>query len=751
MNIGKLLGIVKSIFFKSTKLAEVDISQKDEQLLEQALHQHKIIGTDSSLTEVVLVYIYILAQGNVEAVEKGKVAVSQSNLIPPSVRNNILHTTSKLIFKAQSVPGPTRLCRVPFYPLRDEDSWTSRFLNIDSATPSRQSFGIDEIGDDPILAVGPWLSTSDTTKTGPYTMVTRKVEFGAYRLVGLEIAAHNGARYIGAVDDGAAATGSVTITGTPAAATGTVEATGPTAVAASGDLNIIGTGANATGSIEFSTAPTAATGSIEIANDGDPAEVRFRLNGSEAAASAVINLAPAAQSGQADIYFQNGTAATGSFIFPSTNWTSGESVTLTNGDGTRGVAIITETYVAGTDFSIGASYAITLSNLRSAINSTSAAFTADYPSLNTITITQQVRGTFGNNVNGGSISTTKGFSTTVQLNGGVDAYQIGSTITVRDLSGNDRNLLCVHGGVSPLSPGEFNTNGDATIVKNNFGIALLPLISPGGTLAITSPSGNQVRLTFDPGYLPGTFVTENSTVNSPVVRNPSDGASPPFYAQLPYGFDTMDTDTEIAITDVTGTTYTFAPEPAGTTVPVAPNRVAFTTTADTLATESNLASAINASAGQFSASTVTKDVTITLDDPGRKGNGIALAYQTISGSPFNIYGPRDSATIFSQFDTSFSGGVSPVGNGEVFRLQDASGTNRNFNANNVASTANTFQSNGSMAETATAIETMLTLSGLFNFSLVTSNPPTEVIWDITQTDPGTVGNGQAGSNSRRLK
>ena len=66
------------------------------------------------------------------------------------------------------------------------------------------------------MAIGPWLASSNSTKAGPYTMVTRKIEYGAYRLIGLELSAHYGSRYLGAIALGTAATGSITDVG-PAA------------------------------------------------------------------------------------------------------------------------------------------------------------------------------------------------------------------------------------------------------------------------------------------------------------------------------------------------------------------------------------------------------------------------------------------------------------------------------------------------------------------------------------------------------
>jgi hypothetical protein len=734
MNIGQLLGIVNSIYHKATQSERVTtFTDADEHLLDQAIKQHKVIGTNKSLTEIVIVYLYILSQGNIEAVEKGKVAVSQSGIVPPSIRNNILHTTSKLVFKVPSVPGPARFCRVPFYPLRDEDSWTSRFLNIDTSTPSRQSFGIDEIGDDPILGVGPWLSTSDTTKAGPYTMVTRKVEFGAYRLVGLEIAAHNGARYIGAVDDGTAATGSVTITGSPAAATGTVEATGPTAVAAAGEVDVVGTGSSATGSVQFTGSPSQATGSIRVEDDGDRANVRLRLTGSEAAATAIIDLSNGANSGVNTIQFSPGAGASGLISFGFANLSSGDSVQLQNGDGTHGVSQVIELYRAGTEFAIGANIDATATNLQNAINANST-FSASYNTANNrMQITQNTGGTFGNNANGSNISAS-GFTPSItQFGGGTDAFQIGSVITVRDLSGNDRNLTAVDGGATPIA-GQFATSGDTTTVANRVSVALIPLISPGGTLTIASVT-NGIRLTFDPGYLPLTFISENSTVNSPTIS----GSLTPSTA----GFDVMDTDTEIAISDVAGNTYTFAPQPAGTSVPSAPNRTAFTTTANSSSTATNLLNAINGSAGDFSATLVSKRITVTLDDIGRQGNNIALAYQTISGDPFAGLGPRPASTIFDQFDTAFSGGVSPVTGGEIFRLTATDDTVYTYIANNSAATSTTFPSNGGMDDTSTGIQDMLTAQGLFPFVVTTDNPPTEVVLTVSQTELGTAGNSKS--------
>ena len=86
MNISKILGIVNSIFYKVTNIPRTTPTPQDEQLLEQAIRQYQLIKSPDSLAEVVLVYLYILADGDEETVEAARIAVSQSNILPPSLR-----------------------------------------------------------------------------------------------------------------------------------------------------------------------------------------------------------------------------------------------------------------------------------------------------------------------------------------------------------------------------------------------------------------------------------------------------------------------------------------------------------------------------------------------------------------------------------------------------------------------------------------------------------------------------------------
>ena len=288
IKIPQLLSQLMEAFQKANPkvIVRTPFTPHQNHLLKVLIKKYKETQSDLWLGKLAKLYLKFLSDGDDKAYMKARKLVAKTPSITPLVRNNILDKESKLVFKTPSVPGPARLCRVPFYPVRDENAWSSRFLEIDSASPSRQAFGIDELGDDPILAVGPWLSTSDTTSVGPYNMMTRKIEFGAYRLIGLEIAAHYGTRYIGAVVAGSDATGSITIDGAPTAATGTITASGPTAVSATADIVVGGTtSTSATATITIDGTASPATGSITVPSDGTAGTIDISFPGAETAST----------------------------------------------------------------------------------------------------------------------------------------------------------------------------------------------------------------------------------------------------------------------------------------------------------------------------------------------------------------------------------------------------------------------------------------------------------------------------------
>jgi hypothetical protein len=218
MNASELFGILLNLFGKVNPkvVVKTSFSPDQERLLELLIKKNKKQHNAYTIVLLAKTYLKILSDGDTVAYQRSLMATAKSSLLPPVLRENILKKVSDLSFGIASPPGPARLARVPFYPLHAEDAWSSRFLNIDTATQSVQAFGIDSVGDDPVLAIGPWLASSNSTKAGPYTMVTRKVEYGAYRVIGLEISAHYGSRYLGAIGVDEAAAGSVTNNG-PAA------------------------------------------------------------------------------------------------------------------------------------------------------------------------------------------------------------------------------------------------------------------------------------------------------------------------------------------------------------------------------------------------------------------------------------------------------------------------------------------------------------------------------------------------------
>lgn len=231
MNPSELFGILHNLFGKANPkvIVKTNFTDKEHKLLSLLILKCKQTNNPYDKALLTKTYLRILSDRDKVAYQRALIKTARSNLVPPEIRSNLLKTKDQLSFRPLSPAGPARFARVPFYPIRDEEAWSSRFLDIDTTTPSIQSFGIDESGDDPILAVGPWLSTSNVTTAGPYTLATRKIEFGAYRLIGVEISAQYGQRYIGAVATGGGAI----------AATGSVTFDGPAAVAATGELQIV--------------------------------------------------------------------------------------------------------------------------------------------------------------------------------------------------------------------------------------------------------------------------------------------------------------------------------------------------------------------------------------------------------------------------------------------------------------------------------------------------------------------------------
>jgi hypothetical protein len=236
----KLFGILLKEFQEANPkvMVPTKFSRRQEKVLSLLLRKSEKSKTPVDQANLIRAYLKLLADGDKKAYGKAKRLVATSLLIAPPVRELLYKKRNQLLFKTASPPGPARLCRVPFYPHSPEDAWSARWLNIDTPFPQKQGFGIDELGDDPVLALGPWLTTQNTTKSGPFGMQTRIVEYGAYRMIGLEINVHQGARYQGAMNPvaGAAATGTVTNVGPPAVQSTTtftineVPATGPTSV-----------------------------------------------------------------------------------------------------------------------------------------------------------------------------------------------------------------------------------------------------------------------------------------------------------------------------------------------------------------------------------------------------------------------------------------------------------------------------------------------------------------------------------------
>lgn len=332
--IAELFGVLLHLFGEANPkvIPHNHFTKKERAALTKLVRRYRFSKTPENITKLAKLYLKIISCTDKMAYHRAKVMVSKSSLVPAMIRSNILKKTSELNFATASPAGPARFARVPLFPMRDEDAWSSRYINIDTASPNRQAFGIEAKGDDPILSVGPFLSTDATPNKGPYPMVSRKVEFGAYRLIGIEICAQYGNRYLGAVLDGVAATGAIEVVGTPTAATGTVEAVGPaavqstvaltndgpSAVRAEGELTFTGSSLPALGTIDFTGVPTASTGSVDVVGAQVAAEALLTIASAEAAASGSIDINGNTDDTINTIQFEDGVQASATLTFSGT-------------------------------------------------------------------------------------------------------------------------------------------------------------------------------------------------------------------------------------------------------------------------------------------------------------------------------------------------------------------------------------------------------------------------------------------------
>jgi len=281
MNIVELLATVRNCFEKENPkvLIPKTFSRQKMEVLKRATEEAELNTTGATLINLVKVWVRILSSKDDKSYKKCMKALKDVKNLPNVLLRRLQKTQGEgqLRFVVESPAGPSRLCRVPFYPIRSENAWSSRFLNIDSATPSRQSFGIEELGDDPIINIGPWFGSDgvtvfqNTIKMQSMQLSTQKVEFGAYRLIGMEINASFGSRYIGALRNlGTAATGTITnqnVVALPATADFTIggDGGGPGIIIGAVSVRVVSTnGADET----FTSAPPPAIGPNLFINQG---------------------------------------------------------------------------------------------------------------------------------------------------------------------------------------------------------------------------------------------------------------------------------------------------------------------------------------------------------------------------------------------------------------------------------------------------------------------------------------------------
>ena len=282
MNVVELLAIVRKCFEDQNPKVLIPKKFSSEKMgeLKRATDEVKLNISGAALINLVKVWVKMLANDDMKAYDKCMKALKSLTSLPPVLVRRLqkLQGEGQLRFATESPAGPSRLCRVPFYPIRSENAWSTRYLNIDTTTPSRQAFGIETLGDDPILSIGPWFGSNGVTtnqnsnKISSIQLSTQKVEFGAYRLIGMEVNAYFGSRYIGALTTG------------PVQATGTITNQNIAAVAATADFTIAGDavpgGDIVIGAVQvrvvstlgadetFSSAPPPANGVNEFINRG---------------------------------------------------------------------------------------------------------------------------------------------------------------------------------------------------------------------------------------------------------------------------------------------------------------------------------------------------------------------------------------------------------------------------------------------------------------------------------------------------
>jgi hypothetical protein len=249
MNVVELLAIVRKCFEDQNPKVLIPKKFSSEKMgeLKRATDEVKLNISGASLINLVKVWVKMLANDDMKAYDKCMKALKSLTSLPPVLVRRLqkLQGEGQLRFATESPAGPSRLCRVPFYPIRSENAWSTRYLNIDTTTPSRQAFGIETLGDDPILSIGPWFGSNGVTtnqnsnKISSIQLSTQKVEFGAYRLIGMEVNAYFGSRYIGALTTGPQqATGTITNQNIAAVAADAVFSAGGASVQVGLDINV---------------------------------------------------------------------------------------------------------------------------------------------------------------------------------------------------------------------------------------------------------------------------------------------------------------------------------------------------------------------------------------------------------------------------------------------------------------------------------------------------------------------------------
>ena len=750
MNTVELLAVIKNCFENTNPkvLIPKTFTKQKNAVLEAALKDVSINQSSETLMNLTKVWVRILSSGDDKAYNKCISALAKVDNLPLALKRRLQKKTGEgqLRFTVESPAGPARLCRVPFYPIRNENAWSTRYTDIDSASPSRQAFGIDTLGDDPIISIGPWLGNQNSNKISSIQLSTQKVEFGSYRLVGMEINAYYGSRYIGAIKPAESATGSLEVVGTSTAAIGTITNVGPAAVTATADFEFVGAGTPAVGTVNFNTAPVVASGSISgTGNNGTVASVDFDPSGgsNSASGSLGLNFTPTAPGGGGTttnainsrlVCPNNGSSVTFSYTL-NANLLAGHvlafrfySYNPVNNTG----GLLTSTITAGNEFAVGATPNDTLNNLKTYLETSTAPIFGDPTAsavVNGTTITITLAKEFSaEELNGlippidqGAAANPPNYTSTA-MTGGADAgpSNANAYITFQDARGNFYYYYVAS------SPDAAPPIGGATRIRSgsdhrSFASGLATLLISEPEFTVTSIINQPAASTIDTDQ-----VSTGSGGNTDITITPSGSANGITTVSFSQGTDVIPENTTVTVTDTLGNQTVMT---ATLGVPVGTQFQVFTTYEDQRYRDSfdNLIAEINAQTNTTAAAAV-----YNVNAPNVTGTSAIT--QDIGGIGGNV-GPASTNPNLNI--TTFANGTSSFTDGDTITLINTDGVSTTFTGRNNPTTGLHFLTSADVEYAIlTGANALAQKVGAFNFLITQAGPD----YVITQTVAGSLGN-----------